>query len=84
MPRQSLHPRRIGERPDGKTGRREDGKTIADEWRSGKSAPIGRDGERKTDSVKTHARVVAIGGGDHVQIVRILHQRMDPARHLEG
>ena len=23
-------------------------------------------------------------GGNHVQIVRILHQRMDPALHLEG
>jgi toxin ParE1/3/4 len=22
-------------------------------------------------------------GGDHVQIVRVLHQRMDPARHLQ-
>jgi len=27
--------------------------------------------------------IVFRDGGDHVQIVRVLHQRMDPARHLE-
>jgi len=28
--------------------------------------------------------IVFRDGGDHVQIVRILYQRMDPARHFEG
>jgi toxin ParE1/3/4 len=27
--------------------------------------------------------IVFRDGGDHLQIVRVLHRRMDPARHLE-
>ena len=27
--------------------------------------------------------IVFRDGGDHLQIVRVLHQRMDPARHLQ-
>jgi hypothetical protein len=33
---------------------------IVGEWRSGRSAPIGRDGEQGSDALKTHARVVMI------------------------
>ncbi len=27
--------------------------------------------------------IVFRDGGDHLQVLRVLHQRMDPARHLE-